>query len=205
MNQYPHTVESVARALGRFEMHTTPGRSVRGSLGLDIALQLGIATAASVHAFTDESAHPLREAVLAQFGRKRGKAWSLQAPDDSNRALWRRLLESDTLLVIEAPADADWVERCIDALHRPIVYHTGTPGLSEGTMAYCRRYLRRQEGLLLVSYPRHESISLFGRGPLFERALETSAHKSPDVWGYSDEQRTAMLRGALRLFKAKLL
>jgi len=173
------SLTDVAAQFGQFEMQLAPGRarnhSAPSELSLEALQRLGLDKADPIHTFKGQFLPGLRPATLASLGVRSDGGWRLRPPQRGNTAIWRRVLSSDMPLAFAAP-DHAWIVSCLGRLHDP--HLTVGPGvsLSASCLAYCRKALSRSDNVLLVATGLYRStFTIFGRGPLFETALDVIA------------------------------
>jgi hypothetical protein len=197
-------VTEVGRELGRIEMTVNPARPnvsyVKSELTLAQFDAYGFGWADSIHVTRGDYCPGLKDATLDKLGRRVAGGWHLDPPAKATAAAWRRLLQSDMPLVLEAPADVAWLEYVVSRLHGPYLPYDGNCGLSDHALQVCRRLLRGAEDKVVVALGLHrQTVSFFGVGPSFDAALAAMDRRPQAWWGLTPEQRRDLLRGGFRL------
>jgi hypothetical protein len=203
MSEELHSIASVAKEIGRFELHFTEVATsifVRKPLvGLPRLRALGIASAQSIRAFPAPGLGPKRESLL-KFAVESDGGWLLAPPDSVNATYWRQLLRTDLPLVVEAPDSPSWVRAFVSGLYSPIVYYLGCAMVTDDLRDYCRRKLLGSDNnLLIVLSSWSRSVQIFGVGNLYDEALDAMSTLRGEVYGYSSTERKRLLRGGSRL------
>jgi hypothetical protein len=192
----------IARELDHFVMLVNPARPMichrKAEMSLARFRELGFDRAAALWLTRGSYGPGLKATSLAQVAREIDGGWALDPPSRGNADVWRRLLLSDMPILVEAPADSAWITTAIRGLAAPHLVHNTSPDLSRECIELCTRRLECGDDRLLFMFGLHrQDVTIAGRGPTFEMALEALS-QVPSRWLTAKEIRS-LRAGGFRL------
>jgi len=176
------SVASVARDLGRFEMHVNPAGNTRNrsQMSLRRFRELGFDRAAAL--WLTPGDYNRRAEALDRVAHEVDGGWRVDPPTRANEDDWRNLLRGGMGLLVEAPNDGAWIMNAIKRLHAPMLYYLGSGALGQEAIYFATRRAEAMPDCLLFGFGQYrQTVSVMGRGLPFEVALAALAHV-PQQW-----------------------